>query len=158
MNAHELRELIKEVLSGCLTLEIPYSEDAVELLMLTAAQESLLGTHIVQMGGGPARGIFQMEPATEKDIYENYLAYQPNLRHIVDGYKMAYSDSQGLNLKANLVYQIVMARVHYFRVSEALPDHRELYATAKYWKKYYNTEKGAGDFKDAELNYQLYCL
>ena len=31
-----------------------YSEDAVELLLLTAAQESDLGTYTRQLGGGPA--------------------------------------------------------------------------------------------------------
>lgn len=50
--------------------------DVVELLLLTCAAESAMGKYIMQVGG-PARGIFQMEPNTEKDIWENWLKYKP---------------------------------------------------------------------------------
>lgn len=47
------------------------SSSAVNLLLGTAAQESAFGTYLRQIGGGPARGVFQMAPATAKDIWEN---------------------------------------------------------------------------------------
>jgi hypothetical protein len=54
----QLRSLIEETLRA-LEPEVPYSEPAVELLMMTAAAESALGRYIKQIGG-PARGIFQI--------------------------------------------------------------------------------------------------
>src|SRR5260221_162978 len=47
----------------------------VELLLGTALQESGL-TYRVQLGGGPARGLFQMEPNTHDDIWDNFLKYR----------------------------------------------------------------------------------
>jgi hypothetical protein len=52
-----------------------HSESAVNLLLGTAAQESQFGTYFRQIGGGPALGVFQMEPDTEIDIWDNYLRY-----------------------------------------------------------------------------------
>lgn len=48
-----LRGLIREVLHH-LEPEIPYSEAAVELLMMTSAQETQLGKYLVQPRGRPA--------------------------------------------------------------------------------------------------------
>ena len=52
-----------------------WSEAAENLLLGTAAQESLLGTYLKQNGNGPALGIYQMEPNTHKDIWIHYLNY-----------------------------------------------------------------------------------
>lgn len=60
MDKAQLRELITHVLKK---YDL-HSDNAVELLMLTAAVESNLGHYIKQVGGGPALGIFQCEPAT----------------------------------------------------------------------------------------------
>lgn len=154
INAKDLREVIQAVLHG-LDLEIPYSEEAVELLMLTAAQESKMGTYLKQMKDGPARGIFQMEPNTEKDIYENFLRYKPNLKHLVEGYKLRQPGVEGLDLWMNIPYQVAMARVHYFRVKKPLP--KSVGAWAKYWKKYYNTHLGKGTWEEAEGAYLEHC-
>ena len=48
-----------------------YSQAAEELLVFTCACESLGGTYLKQVKG-PALGIYQMEPATYQDIWENY--------------------------------------------------------------------------------------
>lgn len=58
MDKRQLRNLIRRVLIGI----GGYSEEAENLLMGTAAQESALGEYIRQLGNGPALGIFQMEP------------------------------------------------------------------------------------------------
>lgn len=60
MDKKQLRELITHVLKRYNL----YSDNAVELLMLTAAVESNLGHYIKQVGNGPALGIFQCEPNT----------------------------------------------------------------------------------------------
>lgn len=129
-----------------------YSDSAVELLMLTAAVESQLGTYLTQING-PARGVFQMEPATEKDLWRNYLEYQEATAKTVSRYDSAGAD----DLYWNLGYQIILARVHYLRVSEALPPADDVVALAKYWKKYYNTHLGKGDIDKAIEAYTRYC-
>lgn len=71
----QLKRLITDVLHGIGY----YSDEAVDLLMLTAAQESEMGRYLYQLGNGPARGIFQMEPATHRCLYENYLKNKSDL-------------------------------------------------------------------------------
>lgn len=129
-----------------------YSEDAVELLMLTAATESLMGKYIRQVGGGPALGIFQMEPATEKDIWDNYLVYRVELADKVEQYQVCEAGE----LEWNLAYQIIMARIHYLRVPHPLPSTVEGMAT--YYKKHFNTELGKGSVAEAVQNYNRYVL
>ena len=68
INKNDIREAIREVL----TYLGKHSDSAEELLMLTCAVESQLGTYLKQIKG-PARGIFQMEPATERDCWVNFL-------------------------------------------------------------------------------------
>lgn len=173
MDKHQLRELVKSVLHY-LEPEIPYSENAVELLMLTAAQESHLGKYIKQMRG-PASGIMQMEPATEADIWDNYLAFDTPLRKKIKKlYGGAAASANGQRfypLHVNLAYQIAMARVHYRRVPTPLPriklipmskvtvrtvESESVDALATYWKKYYNTPLGKGTVEEARKNYRRY--
>ena len=45
-------------------------------------------------------------------------------------------------MTTNILAQIVFCRLHYWRVPKKLPE--TLTQQAKYWKKWYNTEKGAG--------------
>jgi hypothetical protein len=51
---------------------------AEQLLLGTAMQEDDL-VHRRQMGGGPARGFFQMELATHNDIWQNFLKFRKEL-------------------------------------------------------------------------------
>lgn len=147
----QLRELIKETLK-----EIDlYSEDAVNLLMGTAAQESHLGTYIRQLGSGPALGIFQMEPSTFKDIMINYLYFKPELLK-----KILHSCKQSMitpiDIVWNLKLAICFARLQYYRRPEPLPTTKGGYAA--YWKQFYNTHLGKGTEQEFINNYDLYVL
>ncbi len=117
-----------------------YSEAAAELLLGTAIQESRL-TYLKQLGGGPALGLFQMEPATFADIHANFLAYRAELSdkllRICDIRKPEF-------MIHNLHYAAAMCRIHYYRDSQALPEVGDLPAQAAYWKRVYNTPLGAG--------------
>jgi len=149
MDKEQLRQLITSVLSEPDVIEvIPFSEDAVELLMLTAAVESHLGKYIYQLNG-PARGIFQMEPATEKDIHERYLFYHKPIEQVVKSFMCPGID----NLAHNLEYQVLMARVFYRRVKEALPKKGDVEAMAQYHKKYYNTYLGKSTVEKTVAEY-----
>ena len=148
INAWQLRELIGGVLIGA----DMHSKDAVELLMLTAAVESDCGTYIKQLSG-PARGIFQMEPKTEKDLWLNYLDYRPDKTEIIKRYDTSDKD----DLWWNLGYQILLCRVHYLRVPRKLPFRKDVNAMATYWKKHYNTHLGLGTTQKAFDKYYRYC-
>jgi len=139
---HTLRHLIPE---------IPYTEAAVELLMLTAAQESQLGTYLVQLGGGPALGVYQMEPDTHNDIRLNFLRYRSDLGDLVGALK---TQEGGYQLVGNLYYATAMARVHYYRVKEPLPASDDIHGLAKYWKRHYNTYLGKGTADEAFASYR----
>jgi len=150
---HQFRELIADTLE-----EIGlYSEDAVNLLMGTAAQESGFGTYLKQLKNGPALGVFQMEPTTFKDILEKYLKHKKNLYcRVYDalGYDFVPNDPE--LLVYNLKFAIIMARIHYRRVPEPLPN--DLSGYAKYYKKYYNTHLGKGTEEEFIRNYKEYVL
>lgn len=162
-----LRETIDIVLFH-LQPEIPHSYAARELLMLTCATESHLGRYLMQ-NKGPARGIFQMEPATERCIHANYLRYHLELRDKVDALYPT-SDavaSQVSQMIFNIPYQIAMARIHYRRVPKPLPKVirpttgftimvGEIYDLAAYWKQFYNTPLGKGTIKKAIDDYRMF--
>lgn len=134
---HLLKYIIRPVLTD---LDL-WSIESEQLILGTACQESKCGLYLKQLGNGPALGIYQMEPATHDDLFENFLKYKPNLREkvwlYVDKKRQMASEMLG-----NLYYATAMCRVHYLRVPELIPS--GLREQAKYWKKYYNTELGAG--------------
>lgn len=123
------------------------SAAAGELLLGTAIVESDL-LHRKQLGDGPARSLFQMEPLTHDDIWNNYLKYHPELGKAIAS--LMKSPDKLLALEhENQQYACAMARAHYARVKWHLPEAGDVEAMAKYWKKHYNTEpdksgKGGG--------------
>ena len=141
MRAEQLRDLVIKPVLKYLNM---WSLEAEELILGTACAESLCGEYIRQetnKGYGPAMGIYQMEMNTCKDIYVNYLAYKKDLLEKVN--KLLIPNlSYEQNLISNLMFATAMCRIHYYRVKEASP--KTLTRQAEYWKKYYNTEKGAG--------------
>lgn len=164
VNADQLRELIQDTLRA-LEPEIPYSEAAVELLMLTAAVESNLGEYIKQVRG-PARGIFQMEPRTAHCIHTNWLVYKQDLLQKVN--QFANRMDPDLQARGDLVWQIVWARLHYRRVPKPLPEirfmrgerkltNRSVQDLAKYWKEHFNTYLGKGTVHKAVAKYWRYA-
>lgn len=132
-----------------------FSDNAVELLIGTCAQESCLGKYRKQLGGGPALGIFQMEPATFVDIHINVLRFNPLLlKKVMKAAEVKSLKAEDLVLNDNLA--VCMARVHYYRFKEAIPDNLE--GWAHYWKKYYNTSAGRGTEEEFIKNYKTLCL
>jgi hypothetical protein len=132
-----------------------FSAGAVELLIGTAYQESRL-RYLHQLGGGPARGIFQMEPATHKDIWDNFIRYQPaTLKDNINNLKLVNSAMGADEMEGNLYYACAMARIHYYRVKEALPAEGDVAGMARYWKKYYNTPLGAGTEQEYINNWRV---
>lgn len=128
-----------------------WSEAAETLLCGTAIQESGL-ERVVQEGGGPALGPFQMEPTTHDDIWTNYLTGRP-LALKVDGL-MIQCLSEHDQLIGNWFYATAMCRVAYLRAPGDLPAADDLPALGAYWKAHYNTAKGAGTAEEWVSNYR----
>ena len=84
-----------------------------------------------------------MEPATHDDIWENYLRYKPDLTSALKRLTIRDVDLHD-QLYGNMFYQAAMCRIHYLRQRESLPSAGNWSSIAAYWKKYYNTEHGAG--------------
>ena len=126
-----------------------YSLGAEKLLLHTAIIESRL--IFLKQVGGPALGIYQMEPATHKDIWLNYLQHREELSNKVNDFSTAYSLNANepdtkveFDLIHNLAYATAMARVHYLRVPAKLPEWDDIRGQGKYWKTFYNTHLGKG--------------
>jgi len=152
LDHNQLRDLIGRTLQ----FSNLYSKNAVELLMGTAAQESHLGTYLQQIKG-PAKGFFQMEPATEQDIWKNYIHYRPHLADAV--VKVAWTAMpSSWSLETNIAYQIIMARIHYLRVPHPLPWRKDIKAMAEYWDKYYNRNPDKGFPREFVRAYKKLCV
>jgi len=119
-----------------------WSPSAEELLLLTAAHESRLGSTLVQYGNGPALGIYQIEPTTLYDNYLNYIDYRYELsQQIADVCGVSGSSFQ--HLQYNPIYGTIHARIKYYRDPEALPDASDTWGLANYAKRVFNSQKGA---------------
>jgi len=153
INCKDLRELVVRPTLQHLRLWSPAAED---MVLGTAAQESGLGTYLHQVGG-PALGIYQMEPATERDIWGNFLAFKEILSdQVSDLITDAGHEDKVNEMIGNLYYATAMCRIHYLRVPEAMPVHKDIKGYAAYWKKYYNTPLGKGTEDEFISNFKKY--
>jgi hypothetical protein len=113
-----------------------YSLDAEKLLMGTAAVESNF-KNFIQFGGGPARGMFQMEPATFNDLIRRVLGLQKREKLRTAVYSLANDETPTfVELTQNHTLAAAMARVKYFSIPAGIPS--DLNAQADYWWTYYN--------------------
>lgn len=136
-----VRTAIEKALSR---FDLPNSEAAVRLLLMICAHESGGFTYCKQRGG-PALGLFQMEPATFAHVID-YLKRSgrfPAVRHLPVE-----------RLVIDPEYAAAIARVYLWSFPEPLPDADDLEGLATYAKKYWNTpagkataEKYLNDFK-----------
>ena len=140
LNIADLRALVIRPTLQALAL---YSPAAENLLVATHLQEAGTG-ELRQMGGGPALGIYQMEPATHDDCWANWLAYRKDLAAKIEAF-LAPGPSRHEQLVWNLAYASALTRVRYARAAEPLPaDPDDAAALGAYWKAHYNTPQGAG--------------
>lgn len=127
---------------------------AINLVTGTALAESG-GQYLMQVGGGPALGLWQMEPATERDCWVNFIGYQPDLSTQIQSILAPHSVSnQRTNqLIWNLYYGAIMCRIKYYRSPLPLPTYNDANGLANYHKSVYNSALGAAN---AENNIPLF--
>lgn len=124
------------------------SAAAAELLLGTAAQESNLRAldQVLSRDDrtlGPAFGLFQVEPATHDDLWDNYLRHRPALAARVTAL-LADWPSRHAQLATNLCYATAIARLVYYRSPVRLAAAGDIAGHARVWKQAYNTPKGKG--------------
>lgn len=106
-----------------------FSENAVELLTMICAHESHGGRYMRQVGGGPARGFFQIELPTHDSVWANHDKIKQRAR--------AYNIVQDAKLlETDLRYNVFVAR-HYLAMDTA-PLPKGYIEMAMYAKSYWN--------------------
>ena len=142
-------QVIRPALS-VLALPGGLSDSSEDLLLGTAIQESGL-RNIRQIGGGPARGYFQMESSTYEDCWVNYLNQRPALADKLR--QLCAPDPPSV---AELIgcpkFAAGMARIKYLRAPEQLPPRGDIEAYARYWKRIYNAG-GSGTVEEFVRNW-----
>ncbi|MGL6010988.1 MAG: hypothetical protein ACRC0J_05650 [Shewanella oncorhynchi] len=148
MNKEQLRKLVIEPVLVQMDM---YSDEAVRLLLMIVAHESQKGYYISQVRG-PAKGIYQMEPATHDDVRRFLRAKLKILK--VDKFRMvgAVTDTSD-EMVGNLYYATAMARAFFLRFPEALPKGSD-YELAVYAKRRWNTIAGKATAEDYLRAYQ----
>jgi len=148
VSVSQMRSLVSDT---CSKMGEKYaSPEAVELVLATGIVESRY-EYIRQMGDGPARSFWQVEPASAVDNLMHYLKHRKSLmgkcaeasmvdlKHWQNYDELVWADI----LEKNIAAGIIHCRLKYWRVPKRMPNTVE--GQAKYWKKYYNTEGGKGD-------------
>jgi hypothetical protein len=121
------------------------------LVLGVAAQESG-GKYLAQFPVGPARGLWEIEPATLHDLEKNFLAYHPTLEAVIVSLMMpAESDEE--QLVSNLTYSCAIARLLLYRIKAPLPAATDIRGLGQYWKTYFNTPAGGGTVDEFVANF-----
>lgn len=133
-----------------------WSLAAENLVLGTAAAES--GFRFLAQVGGPALGLWQVEPKTHDSIWKDFLAYRKPLAGQVmvaagRGTKTPRKPPDEW-LIYNLRYAAAICRVRYLMDPEPLPSAFDVEALGNYWKRVYNTRLGAGTVEHFVSSYQ----
>lgn len=132
-----------------------YSPDAEELLVATMAHESKGGIFVAQQGG-PALGIYQMEPFTYDSLWNSYIIQFPELLARILGACRYTARPTADHLMWNMRLSTIMTRVFYLQVKEALPNKNDIEGIWHIYKTYYNTSKGSATKEDFIANYNRF--
>lgn len=150
---HQFKDLITRII----TAQELYSKEALYQILGTAAAESDFGTYLRQIDG-PALGAFQMEPDTEKDIWENYLYLgRPEKRKAIFDISGVRSYNNNGALEWNLAYAICMCRLHYRRVKWLFPELYNVEGRGYYWDVHYNRNPDKGTVSGFIKKWDKYC-
>ena len=144
LNVHDFRTYVIRPTLKRLDLYTPAAE---RLVLGTALVESNLAA--LDQGSddkpGPAYGLYQMEPATLHDIWNNFLDGRSRLKATVFSL-LAPAPAIEDQLATNLAFATAMCRVYYVRRPEPLPEKTS--EQGEYWKRFYNTPLGKGSPAD----------
>jgi len=147
VNSNQIKDLIKDI---CVQMGEKYAkQEALDIVYATGLVESKY-EYIEQIGTGPAKSFWQVEPETAVDNCRNFISKRPELLQVcsdilgIDPYYFidAQPDDWDWILRTNIAAGILHCRIKYWRVPEPIEEGEE--GLAKYWKQHYNTTEGAG--------------
>ena len=134
-------EIIDEVLHQLEKAGIPRTIEAYQLVLETGMAESGYRALEGYGKGNPAVSFWQIEPATIRDIWENYISFRKPL--IEATYKLGLiEENKVFSVFSNIALAVAFCRIHYRRQPGAIP--KTMPARAAYWKQHYNTKLGKG--------------
>lgn len=118
-----------------------------DLLKETAIAESNYGNALYNPSRAYGRGIFQfdkigMKQALQVATNKNALGKIQTSDLYPFSIDLSHIDTVYMEFTQRAVLQAILARFYYLGVKEPIPTTLE--ARAKYWKRYYNSELGAG--------------
>lgn len=141
INSRQLRELVIRPIFQRVGL---YSPAAEALVLGTAAAEGVIGNMMyLKQAGGPALGIFQMEPSTHKWLVDWVLSQSSRFTRLIEWVQQTGGFHQE-RLVYDLAYMAVLCRLRYVVVPQALPSADNVHDLGVYWKQHYNTHLGKG--------------
>lgn len=128
-----------------------------KLLLATCAQESHCGVYFKQVKG-PALGIYQMEPITIRDLFNNSIAHNKTLKVKIAEFQSpaAEKNPEFFSIIGNTFYATAVARANYYRFREGLPAADDIDGIWKYYKKYWNSTLGAATKLQFMNNYERF--
>ena len=151
------REHVRRVITATLAhLGVKPQEQAAweKLLLLTAATESDMG-RILRQIRGPARGIFQVEPNTEKYVLWWFKTFDPTVYEKIKNLRCP-AKLDIAELEGNLPYAVAIAWGTY-AVRKVNPVGKSLQEMAEMYKRHYNTPKGKASVKGALQKAQVFA-
>lgn len=109
---------------------LPASENVIRLLMMIAAHESRGFVCCKQLNGGPALGLFQMEPNTF-DFVMGYLKRKGN-------FPLVSRDDIAERMLIDFEFSVAVARVYLWTEPKQIPHQNHLMGLAQYASDYWN--------------------
>lgn len=136
-----------DIIRPALKVTSLWSHSAENLVLGTFLVES--GLRVVkQYGDGPGLGHGQMEPATYFDNVKYLDLRKRDLREQILSACYLQTFPEPSALMWNMRLAVLMARIHYYRRPEPLPDANDVMGMAQFWKSFYNTKLGKGEVQD----------
>ena len=144
-----VRAFIRESLAGA---GLPCCGAAVELLAMVAAHESG-GFRYVGQVGGPARGLWQMEPVGYAEVLR-YVELRPE--RFTGRLRRQVREREHGWLQLDQVFACRCARVFFMAEPAPLPGSGDVRGLAEYAKVHWNTPSGKATVDDYENAYREY--
>lgn len=129
---------IKLVIAHTLKTLGDYSTTAVKLLEVTASLQAKYGAAKSQNGFG----FYRIESSIHLQIWDDYLAFKPDLASTVRGLasQKTFLQDPHLELVSNLSYASAIAWMIYQCRKLTLPDAEDLQGLTACWAKYFNNQ------------------
>ncbi len=132
-----------------------WSAGSAALVWRTGVVESLY-YYREALNDAPERGYWQIHPETARDILHRYLQRPSKfeLKHNLEamlGYEIEWLDGEAGRLEQQLrdndILGVAMCRIWYGMAPYYIPRAEYLTAQAHLWKRWFNTNKGAGSVR-----------